>query len=210
MAKKTIKDDFTLLAILLIPIAIAINFICGNLALALKLPLYLDSIGTYLVGMLAGPWVALVTGFLSITINAVSDPTLFPYALLAGLMGMVDGFFAKKGLFTSVPGMVFSGLVVALCSVGGTVVIKYIFFGGFGTSGVSILAATIIASGQPFWVGQFAAQMVGELPDKFISVLVPFLVIRGMSGRYLYKFMNGRVFIDARRRKAAKCGEVAK
>ena len=83
MAKKTIKDDFTLLAILLIPIAIAINFICGNLALALKLPLYLDSIGTYLVGMLAGPWVALVTGFLSITINAVSDPTLFPYALLA-------------------------------------------------------------------------------------------------------------------------------
>ena len=46
MAKKTIKDDFTLLAILLIPIAIAINFICGNLALALKLPLYLDSIGS--------------------------------------------------------------------------------------------------------------------------------------------------------------------
>ena len=119
MAKKTIKDDFTLLAILLIPIAIAINFICVNLALALKLPLYLDSIGTYLVGMLAGPWVALVTGFLSITINAVSDPTLFPYALLAGLMGMVVGFFAKKGLFTSVPGMVFSGLVVALCSVVG-------------------------------------------------------------------------------------------
>ena len=28
--------------------------------------------------------------------------------------------------------------------------------------------------------------------------------------RALYKFMNGRVFIDARRRKAAKCGEVAK
>ena len=127
MAKKTIKDDFTLLAILLIPIAIAINFICGNLALALKLPLYLDSIGTYLVGMLAGPWVALVTGFLSITINAVSDPTLFPYALLAGLMGMVVGFFAKKGLFSSVPGMVFSGLVVALCSVVGTVVINTYF-----------------------------------------------------------------------------------
>lgn len=210
MAKRRIKDDFTLLAVLLIPIAIAINFICGNLALALKLPLYLDSIGTYLVGMLAGPWVALVTGFLSITVNAVSDPTLFPYAVLGGLMGMVVGFFAKKGLFVSVPGMIFSGIVVAVCSMVGSVSIKYLFFGGFGTSGVSILAAAIIASGQPFWVGQFAAQMVGEVPDKFISVLVPFLVIRGMSGRYLYKFLNGRVFFDARRRRAAKHGEVAR
>lgn len=51
--KRSIKDDFSLMTILTIPIAIAINFICGNLALTLKLPVYLDCIGTFLVAMLA-------------------------------------------------------------------------------------------------------------------------------------------------------------
>lgn len=200
MGSSKLKKDFTLLAILLIPIAIAINFICGNLALALKLPLYLDSIGTFLVAMLAGPWVGGVTGILSICINAVSDPTLFPYSILSGVMGFLVGLFARKGMFTSVIKMILSALIIAVCSVIGTVIIKYAFFGGFGTSGVSILAATLIASGKPFWFAQFVAQMIGEVPDKFISVLVPFLVIKGMSDRYLYKFSNGIAFMNARKR----------
>ncbi len=198
--KERIKKDFNLLAILLIPIAIAINFICGTLASALKLPLYLDSIGTFLVGMLAGPWVGLITGVLSICINAVSDPTLFPYSILAGCTGCLVGAFSRKGMFTSFIKMIIAAVVVALVSVFGTIAIKYIFFGGFGTSGVSILAATLIASGQPFWVAQVIAQIIGELPDKIISILVPFFVIKGMSDRYLYKFSNGEVFIRARKK----------
>ena len=40
---------------MLIPIAIAINIILGQtVAAALKVPIYLDSIGTILVGVLAG------------------------------------------------------------------------------------------------------------------------------------------------------------
>ncbi len=42
--------------IMLIPIAIAINIVLGQtVAAVLKLPIYLDSIGTILVGVLAGP-----------------------------------------------------------------------------------------------------------------------------------------------------------
>ena len=42
--------------IVLIPIAIAINIVLGQtVSAALKLPIYLDSIGTILVGVLAGP-----------------------------------------------------------------------------------------------------------------------------------------------------------
>lgn len=203
MGKKSIKDDFTLLAILIIPIAIAINFICGNLALTLKLPIYLDCIGTFLVAMIAGPWIGLVTGAFSICINAVSDPTLLPYAILAGLLGLIVGFLARKKMFTTVPRMIISGIIVALFSIFMAVGIKYAFFGGFGTSGVSILAATLIASGQPFWVAQFAAQLIAEVPDKLLSVLIPFLVIKGMSDRYLYKFTNGSIFIEARKNKKA-------
>ena len=49
--------------IVLIPIAIAINIVLGQtVGTALKVPIYLDSIGTILVGVLAGPIPGLVTG----------------------------------------------------------------------------------------------------------------------------------------------------
>ncbi|MEJ7696966.1 MAG: hypothetical protein WKF78_10215 [Candidatus Limnocylindrales bacterium] len=52
--------------IVLIPIAIAINIVLGQtVGAALKIPIYLDSIGTILVGVLAGPIPGLVTGLLA-------------------------------------------------------------------------------------------------------------------------------------------------
>lgn len=196
----SIKKDFTLMSIMLIPIAVAINFIGGNLVLTLKLPLYLDSIGTFLVGMLAGPWVGMVTGALSITINSISDPTLLPYAILSGICGGAVGILARKKMFTSVVKAVISAVLVALISVIMAVIIKYIFFGGFGTSGVSAMCAAMIAAGCPFWVAQFTAQVIAELPDKIISIIIPFFVVKAMSDRYLYKFPNGKVFIDSKKK----------
>ena len=48
-----IKKDFSTRTLVLIPIAIAINIAIGQLVYVLKLPIYLDSIGTVLVGALA-------------------------------------------------------------------------------------------------------------------------------------------------------------
>ena len=46
-------------------VAIAINIAVGSIVYALRLPIYLDSIGTVLVGALAGPWAGALTGILS-------------------------------------------------------------------------------------------------------------------------------------------------
>ena len=52
--------------IVLIPIAMAINIVLGQtVASVLKVPIYMDSIGTILVGVLAGPIPGLVTGVLT-------------------------------------------------------------------------------------------------------------------------------------------------
>ncbi len=51
-----IKADFTTLTVALIPVAIVINIVVGQIVQSvLKLPIYLDSIGTVLVAVLAGP-----------------------------------------------------------------------------------------------------------------------------------------------------------
>ena len=50
--KYSVKDDFSMLAILIIPVAVAVNFVGGQLASILKLPMYLDTIGTIFAAML--------------------------------------------------------------------------------------------------------------------------------------------------------------
>ena len=57
--KYSIKEDFSMLALLIIPVGVAVNFVGGQLASILKLPMYLDTIGTIFAAMLCGPWVEL-------------------------------------------------------------------------------------------------------------------------------------------------------
>lgn len=194
-----IKKDFSLMAILLIPFAVAINFVGGSLALALKLPVYLDSIGTFIVAMLAGPWVGAVTGALSLLVVSATDPTSLPWTMLAAFMGGVVGIMARQGMFTKWWKIIVSILIVIIMSVLAVVAIRYAVFGGFSSHVSSVIAASLIAAGAPFWLAQMASSFVLELPDKTLTVLVSVLVIRALSERYLLKFSNGRVFLNARR-----------
>ncbi len=62
----SITSQFDTRTLVLMPIAIALNIILGQtVAAAIKLPIYLDSIGTILVGVLAGPLAGALTGLLS-------------------------------------------------------------------------------------------------------------------------------------------------
>ena len=55
----------------LMVVAIAINVTVGGIVVFLRLPIYLDSIGTVLVGVLAGPWAGALTGLLANLIWAI-------------------------------------------------------------------------------------------------------------------------------------------
>jgi energy-coupling factor transport system substrate-specific component len=106
--------------IVLIPIAIAINIVLGQtVGAALKVPIYLDSIGTILVGVLAGPIPGLVTGLLANLIWTYVLPAPFhsdyaaPFAVVAAEIGFVSGVFAQFGFFRSRPNSSGQQLVVA-------------------------------------------------------------------------------------------------
>jgi energy-coupling factor transport system substrate-specific component len=67
-----VKAEFTTTAIVLIPIAIGINQVGRLISTALGLPIFLDTIGTVFMAMLAGPWVASVGGFLTNVVTAIA------------------------------------------------------------------------------------------------------------------------------------------
>ncbi|PFG38818.1 energy-coupling factor transport system substrate-specific component [Georgenia soli] len=198
----SIRRDFTLMAILLIPVAIAINVVGGQLAKTLQLWIFLDSIGTFLVAMLAGPWIGLVTGALSVLLLSVGDPTMAPWSVLAAAMGFLVGWLARRGMFVTWGRAALSALLVTIISVAVSVLLSYYLYGGFTTSGVSILTGAINDySDLPLFWAIVASHTPAELVDKFLSVGIATLVVRSLSNRALLRFPNGEIFVDARKKK---------
>jgi energy-coupling factor transport system substrate-specific component len=106
----SITSQFDTRTIVLIPIAIAINIILGQtVAAALKIPVYLDSIGTILVGVLAGPIAGALTGGLANLIWTYVLPAPFqspyaaPFFIVAVEIGLLAGIFGRLGFFRSRP-----------------------------------------------------------------------------------------------------------
>lgn len=192
----TIKNDFTVLSILLIPIAVAVNYLAGTLTYNLKLPLYLDMIGTFIVSILAGPFVGVVTAVLtSIVKNIAINPAYIAYSLVSSAVALFVGFATRKKWLSSLARLVVIGLVVAAIASTMSVAVTVAFFGGFGTDGTDGLKATLIAMGLPFWPAQFIGSTLAEVPDKLVSLWLAHSIVRHMSERYLVKFPNGRLFV---------------
>ena len=97
--------DLSTATLTLMVVAIAINIAVGSLTVALRLPVYLDSIGTVLVGALAGPWAGALTGILAnfiwsiLPIPGGAGPTAAFFAPVAAVIGLMAGFWASRGVF---------------------------------------------------------------------------------------------------------------
>jgi energy-coupling factor transport system substrate-specific component len=128
-AFRSISRQFDTRTIVLMPLAIAFNIILGQaVGAALKIPIYLDSIGTILVGALAGPIPGALTGFLSNILWTYVVPPPFhsdiagAFAVVAAVIGILAGLFARVGWLRPRPnrpmGQLFAGGVVALVIVG--------------------------------------------------------------------------------------------
>ncbi len=118
--------QFTTRVIVLMPVSIAINIVLGyTVQSVLKLPIYLDSIGTILVGVLAGPLAGMVTGVLSnliwqYTPGIGSGSTIGPFAITAAVIGVLAGIWGQLGLFRPRRGRVLNlaGAAVAVVLIG--------------------------------------------------------------------------------------------
>jgi len=97
--------DLTTSTLLLMVVSIAINITIGAIVIALRLPIYVDSIGTVLVGVLAGPWAGALTGLLTnliwslLPVPGGAGPFTAAFAPVAMVIGLMAGFWASRGVF---------------------------------------------------------------------------------------------------------------
>lgn len=160
MKKK--NETFSMMVILLIPVAIAINIVGGQMTSILKIPVDLDMIGVILVGALAGPLPAAVTGVLTNLINGIFDPTWIPYAFCAFFIGISSGLLSKYNMMTKVWKLVISGIIIALVGTITATPITVFFFGGATGGGASMLAAGLMATGKQILESVLSVYIVTE------------------------------------------------
>lgn len=185
----SIKKDFNTMTWVLIPVAIAINVVMGQIVVLLKLPVYLDSIGTMLVGALCGPWAGALTGTLSNIIWGLAiDPNAFPWWPVAFFIGLVTGFCAKGGLFKNWWKVVITGFLVALTAAIVSTPIAVYLYGGITASGSSFITAYLLQTGQGVLQAVFSTNFLVEPVDKISTALLAFAIIQGLSRRFLARF----------------------
>ncbi|MDA1329850.1 MAG: ECF transporter S component [Chloroflexi bacterium] len=186
----SLKKEFSTFTLVLIPVAIAINIAVGQLVLNLKLPLYLDSIGTVLVGVLIGPWAGAATGFLANVVWTFSG--LFPQAMawagVAAIIGALAGVFGRAGLMKSVGMVVVAGLITGVVAAVLSAPIAAYVFGGVTGSGTDAVVAVFRAAGLDALGANLAQGGVSEPFDKIATFLIVWAVMLGLPERLKARF----------------------
>ncbi len=186
---------FNKLTIFLIPIGIAVNVVGGQLAVLLKLPVFLDSIGTIVVGALCGPLPGVLVGLGCGLINAISLPTLLPYTVIGMLFGVIGSFLAKKNMFDKIWKALINGVCIALVSTCIAVPITATLYGGFVGTGASGIAAALMAAGWGVVPATFVSELSSEMMDKIICLIIIFFVLKAIPARLVVKLPNGKYFV---------------
>ncbi len=186
----SITRQFDTRTLVLMPVAMALNIMLGMaVASALKVPIWLDSVGTILVAALAGPLAGAATGFLSNVIWTYLAPPPFqsvsaaPFAVVAVVIGLMAGTFARWGWLRPRPGSsprdLAVGGIVSIGLVGGLALLAV---SGWSATGEEVRAASQNEDGLLFVLGWVAVLLVGMAGLGLTYLLV---VKRDLAAAYL-------------------------
>ena len=185
-----LKKDFSTMTIALMVVALAINIVVGQIVYVTKIPfVYLDSIGTVLVGLLAGPWAGLVTGIISNLLWGITgNPAYVPYAPVAGMIGLLAGVFGGLGWYKKwylwLLGGALTGLAAALAS---APITAYVY-GGVTGAGTDFLTGMFRATGSSIIEAALGQGLITDLIDKTVTFGFVWLIVKALPVRLLSRF----------------------
>lgn len=190
------KFRLNTLAIVLIPVCIGIDFAGHAIASGLKFPLFLDSVGTVLGGLLAGPWVGgiagLITNFIS---SGTIDPIAAPYCVVSLALGFAAGIGGYLALQRRPSGWITLWIACFLvASILSTPLNIKLYSGQSGVWLGDGIYAFLVKAHVPGWISSYVDEASIDLPDKLITVLVALFIYTGLPRRYRSLF---RVWRDA-------------
>lgn len=193
-----VKAQFSTKSLVLIPIAVGINLIGGTLCSALKLPLFLDMIGTIVIACLSGPWVAALCGLLTnVFLALVANPVYLPYSIVSILCALVTGYMVKAGFFRKIWGTILIWLACTLTNtISASLITIFVYGGATGVTGSSIFTATLIAATKDIVMSVFSSSFLENLIDKGIAFFIAFVIVQKIPKRFLSQYASDEIEDD--------------
>jgi len=164
--------------IALVPVASVLNVIGGTVAGALKLPIFLDMIGTAVVAMTIGPWWGALVGVITnVTSGFITGPVSIPFAACNVVGALIWGYGTKWGWANDK--LQFFGLSVASAvgvSLMAAPIVIFVFGGATGHAS-DVLTAGLIAAGGDMWTSVFSSNIIVSSADKILSSFLALAII---------------------------------
>lgn len=187
--RQRIRAELSGPALPFIAFGIALNLTIGQIVAILKIPLYLDSIGTVLVAVLIGPYAGIIAGsFANIMAAAVGNPTMMFFVPVVIVIGAFTGIIASAGWFKRwylcVVGGIFQGILAAIVSAP----ISAYLFGGTTMSGMDALVYYFRSTGHNILTSVVYQGLSSDPIDKTVSYLLVFFVLKNLPLRLVSKF----------------------
>jgi energy-coupling factor transport system substrate-specific component len=168
------------IALVFVPVGIGLNVVGGLLAGTLKLPVFLDTVGTILAAAILGPWWGALTGGLTNIIMSLQNPIEMWFAIVNIAIGLIVGFASMKFGFQRWLVVAVTGLVIAVVApIIGTTIATYVF-GGLTGGGLDVVVAGLMKAGSSVFAAAFIPRVASNLVDKLASVFIVFGVIMAL------------------------------
>lgn len=185
--------NFNTATLVLIPAAIGINYLGKLFAGVLKLPLWLDSIGTCLAAVLAGPIAGAICGAANNIIYGLTmDPISTVYALANIAIGLVVGVLAHQGFMKNVKLSLLTALAAGAAAIVVSTPLNIIFWGGTtGNVWGDALYAWCLAKDMPVFFASLFDEIIVDLPDKIAVLLIVFAIQKGLPKSLVALYQSG-------------------
>ncbi len=173
----------------LIPAAVAINLVIGRVVAELALPVYLDTLGTMLVAVLAGLSGGLVVGTISQLLSGMlSGYQWLAFTPIQWLIAVLVALTAARGGFAGPWRSAAWGAACGLACGALSAVIAFVLFRGVTAGGVSAIGALLRAMGLSLEAAVTIASLATDVVDKTIAFVVVGMLLRALPRRVLGRF----------------------
>lgn len=174
-------------------LAAVLNIAGAGIALFLRIPLYLDTLGTFLSSMLFGPFYGMIPGLISSLLTGITTDI---YALFYLPVQLVTGFTAGLLFYGKSwkPGKYRVLLYAAVVTLPGTIVsasITAFLFGGITSSGSTLLVQFLHHIGMNLTASVFCVQLITDYLDRTVMLCLSVLVLNVLPGSILATLKKG-------------------
>jgi energy-coupling factor transport system substrate-specific component len=188
--------------IVLIPTLVGLNLVMGWIVAAIKLPIFLDSIGITVGAILGGPWVAIAIGVGTTLLGTVLfSPVLWAFSGTAALIGIMSYFLAQRGLYRRWYTAILAGVIIAIFAAVASAPVSAVMFGGATAGGVDAVTRFFRSAGNSIMKSVFLSGLASEPVDKMVASLLAWFLVHRLSRRTLAWFPGAekRIWGDAPR-----------